>query len=580
MKHAGNIPPADAVPTRDAERHNAIDRAFHATIGSLTGGLSPMGLATAWFDWGVHLAGSPAKQAELQERAVANGARALQSAVSCPLSPAGEGCAEMEADKRFRDEEWQRYPFNMLAQWFLLTEDWWHAATTGVQGIAPRHAQMTNFLARQALDMMAPSNYALTNPVVLDRTQQEQGANLVRGFRNWLEDFANYAENAPPDTGDFKVGENVAITPGEVVYRNRLIELIRYRPTTKEVKAEPLLIVPAWIMKYYILDLSAHNSMVRFLVDQGIEVYMISWLNPGEADSELSMEDYVRLGIFEALDTIGKAVPDQKIHAAGYCLGGTLLSIAAAAMAREKDDRLASLTLLAAQVDFTEAGEITLFTDDSQVAFLEDIMAEQGYLKSDQMAGAFQMLRSNDLIWSRTIRDYLLGERGGMNDLMAWNADATRMPATMHSEYLRKLFLENRLALGQYKVGGRLVSVEDIETPLFAVGTEKDHVAPWKSVWKITRFADGSNTFLLTSGGHNAGIVSEPGHPRRHYRIGEVPGHALAAETWKGAHAPIEGSWWPAWAEWLTAHSTGTRAAAEKPALPSLGAAPGTYVFG
>jgi len=267
------------------------------------------------------------------------------------------------------------------------------------------------------------------------------------------------------------------------------------------------------------------------------------------------------------------------VHAAGYCLGGTLLSIAAASMARDGDDRLASMTLLAAQVDFTEAGEITLFIDDSQVAFLEDIMAEQGYLGSNQMAGAFQMLRSNDLIWSRTIHDYLLGERGGMNDLMAWNADATRMPARMHSDYLRDLFLDNLLALGRYKVGGSTVSLEDIEIPVFAVGTEKDHVAPWKSVWKINRFADGENTFLLTSGGHNAGIVSEPGHPRRQYRIGAVTGHAEEADHWLAHHDPVEGSWWPEWVKWLDGRSTGTRPALAE-TLPALEPAPGRYVFG
>ncbi|WP_370049337.1 MULTISPECIES: PHA/PHB synthase family protein [Salipiger] len=579
MEHAGPITPAVAIPVRETQAHDAIDRSYHAALGSLTGGLSPMGLATAWFDWAAHLAGSPAKQAELHERAVANAAKAVQAAVSCPLHPASESCDAMAADKRFRDKEWQRAPYNLLAQWFLLTEDWWDAATRGVQGMAPRHAQIVNFATRQTLDMLAPSNYAATNPVVLDRTREEHGANLLRGLRNWMEDFARDAEGAPPETGGFKVGETLATTSGEVVYRNRLIELIRYRPTTESVQAEPLLIVPAWIMKYYILDLSAHNSMVRFLLDQGIEVYMISWLNPGEEDADLGLEDYVRLGIFDALEVIERAVPGQKIHAAGYCLGGTLLSIAAAAMARDGDARLASLTLLAAQVDFTEAGEITLFIDDSQVAFLEDIMAEQGYLKSDQMAGAFQMLRSNDLIWSRTIREYLLGERGSMNDLMAWNADATRMPARMHAEYLRKLFLENRLALGQYSVGGRPISLEDIEVPVFAVGTERDHVAPWRSAWKITRFADGENTFVLTSGGHNAGIVSEPGHPRRHFRAGPVPGHATDPDLWIKAHAVREGSWWPEWTEWLERHSSARRPAEAAP-LPSLCAAPGRYVFG
>ncbi|MAU43912.1 MAG: poly-beta-hydroxybutyrate polymerase [Yangia sp.] len=585
MRHAGNPTPADTqapvatVATVEPHRHDTIDRAFHATLGSLTGGLSPMALATAWYDWAVHLAGSPAKQAELHEKAVANAARALQAGASCALAPEGQGCAEMAADRRFRSPDWRQYPFNLYAQLFLLTEDWWNAATTGVPGVAPRHEQMTNFAARQTLDMMAPSNFALTNPVVLERTKAERGANLVRGLHNLLEDFARYAEDAPPDTGSYEVGRNLAVTPGEVIHRNRLMELIRYRPVTETVKAEPLLIVPAWIMKYYILDLSAHNSMVRYLVEQGFEVYMVSWLNPGADEADLSMEDYVRLGVLEALDVIGRAVPDQKVHAAGYCLGGTLLSIAAASMARDGDDRLASMTLLAAQVDFTEAGEITLFIDDSQVAFLEDIMAEQGYLGSNQMAGAFQMLRSNDLIWSRTIHDYLLGERGGMNDLMAWNADATRMPARMHSDYLRDLFLDNLLALGRYKVGGSTVSLEDIEIPVFAVGTEKDHVAPWKSVWKINRFADGENTFLLTSGGHNAGIVSEPGHPRRQYRIGAVTGHAEEAEHWLAHHDPVEGSWWPEWTKWLDGRSTGTRPALAE-TLPALEPAPGRYVFG
>ncbi len=569
MKHAA-LPP-DSAP-------RSIDRAFHAMIGSLTGGLSPMALAAAWFDWGVHLAGSPGKQAVLQEKAVANAARAWQAAAACPLGTRPESCARMAADKRFRDPEWRRYPHNLFAEWFLLTEDWWDAATTDVPGVAARHAQITNFAARQVLDMLAPPNFAATNPVVIDRTRQERGMNLLRGLQNWLEDLAQQDDRAHP-TPEFRVGDTLATTPGDVVFRNRLIELIRYRPTTAQVRAEPLLIVPAWIMKYYILDLSARNSLVRFLVDQGIEVWMISWLNPGAEDADLGMEDYVELGVFAALDAIRAALPGQQVHTAGYCLGGTLLAIAAAALARDGDTRIATLALLAAQVDFTEAGEITLFIDESQVAFLEDIMADQGYLDARQMAGAFQMLRSNDLIWSRTIRDYLLGARGSMNDLMAWNADATRMPARMHSQYLRQLFLENRLALGRVKVGGAPVSVADITAPILAVATETDHVAPWQSVWKINRLANGEKTFVLTSGGHNAGIVSEPGHPRRHYRIGKVTGHARDAALWRAGTPSVDGSWWPAWADWLIARSAGTRPAMARPGA-SLCPAPGTYVLG
>ncbi|MWD27369.1 alpha/beta fold hydrolase [Aquicoccus sp. SCR17] len=571
--------PPDGVEAHEAEERSASDRAFHAMLGRFTGGLSPTAMATAWLDWAMHLAGSPAKQQELQSKAMAGAARLPQMAADCLRPDPDRDCPELRADSRFRDPAWQSYPYNFIARSFLQAEDWWDTATSGLPGVDRRHGRMVNFAARQWLDTMAPSNFALTNPVVVSRTREERGANLVRGARNWGEDFVRVARGTRRDTGPYRVGETLALTPGEVVWRNRLIELIRYRPVTDEVKAQPVLVVPAWIMKYYILDLSPENSLVRHLLSQGFEVYMISWRNPGAEDAALGMDDYVRLGVLEALDVIGRAVPGEKVHATGYCLGGTLLSIAAATLAREGADRLQTLTLLAAQVDFSEAGEITLFINPSQVAFLEDIMAQQGYLRADQMAGAFQMLRSNDLIWSRVVRHYLLGERTEINDLMAWNADTTRMPARMHSEYLRWLFLENRLALGQYEVEGRPVSLEDITVPLFAVGTEKDHVSPWRSAWKITRLTDGPVTFLLINGGHNAGIISEPGHPRRHYRMSDVATHTMTPDDWVSAHAPVEGSWWPAWTDWLARHSTGVRPAELGPET-TLGPAPGTYVFG
>ncbi|MBZ0123331.1 MAG: alpha/beta fold hydrolase, partial [Roseovarius sp.] len=340
---------------------------------------------------------------------------------------------------------------------------------------------------------------------------------------------------------------------------------------------------PAWIMKYYILDLSPQNSMVRYLVEQGHTVFMISWKNPDEDDRDLTLDDYRRLGVMAALDAIGWIVPERKVQAVGYCLGGTLLSIAAAAMARDGDDRLASLSLLASQVDFTEPGELALFINESQLAFLDSVMWWQGYLDTTQMAGAFQMLRSNDLIWSRMVRSYLMGEREPMIDLMAWNADATRMPYRMHSEYLRKLYLDNDLAEGRLTVAGRPVHVADIRVPIFAVGTEKDHVAPWRSAFKIDMLSDTDVTFALTSGGHNGGIVSEPGHPRRHYRVRSHKAEHLHLDpdTWLGETPEHEGSWWPAWAEWL-----GERAGAlvAPPRMgrddePVLEDAPGTYVF-
>jgi polyhydroxyalkanoate synthase subunit PhaC len=373
----------------------------------------------------------------------------------------------------------------------------------------------------------------------------------------------------------FRPGRDVACTPGEVVFRNRLIELIRYRPATETVHPEPVLVVPAWIMKYYILDLAPESSLVRFLVEQGHTVYMISWRNPGPEDRGLSMNDYRVMGIMDALEAIGR-----KVHAVGYCLGGTLLAIAAAAMARDGDDRLLTVTLLAAQVDFEEAGELTLFMDESEVSLLEDLMSAQGFLDSRQMAGAFQLLRSNDLVWSRRVREYLLGQRAPLSALAAWNADGTRMPARMHSEYLRRLFLNNELSEGRYPVEGRAIGLRDLKLPVFAVGTTNDHIAPWRSVYKIHLLADAEITFLLASGGHNVGIVSPVnGFAGASYQVAtrrhDEP--YLDPDRWASSAPRREGSWWPEWQRWLAAHSS---ARVAPPAMPaSLGAAPGEYVL-
>jgi polyhydroxyalkanoate synthase subunit PhaC len=566
----------------------AVDRSLHAGVARYTAGLSPSALALAYLDWATHLAASPGKSIQLGEKAVRKSMRLLAYACRCGLrnDPSARCIEPLPQDRRFNGERWQQFPFNLIYQAFLLNQQWWHVATTGIRGVSPHHQNVVEFASRQILDMLSPSNFVLTNPEVLERTAQQGGMNLVGGIANLIDDWQRAGRGDKPAGVDkFIVGADVAATPGEVVYRNNLIELIRYAPAAAKVRPEPVLIVPAWIMKYYILDLSPHNSLVKYLTEQGYTVFMISWKNPTEEDRNLGMEDYRAHGLMAALDAVNTQLPGAAIHAVGYCLGGTLLSIAAAAMARDGDRRLKSLTLLAAQIDFTEAGELMLFIDESEIAFLEDLMWEQGVLDSRQMAGAFQLLRSNDLIWSHMVRNYLMGEREPMTDLMAWNADATRMPYRMHCEYLRHLFLDNDLAEGRFTAGGHPVALSDIRLPIFAVGTVQDHVAPWRSTHKIHLLSDAEVTYALTTGGHNAGIVSEIGHNGRSYRVMTRPaeGHYVDPDTWLATALRKDGSWWPEWTAWLGAHSGA--AVDEEPSnvrgtgAASLGPAPGTYVL-
>ena len=564
----------------------ALDRMQAAAASKLTGGLSPAALALAGFDWWMHLAMAPGKQLLLAEKATRQAARLAIHLATTAGRPDAPFCIEpLPGDNRFRDEAWKKAPFSSLAQAFLLSQQWWHHATHDVPGVSPHHEEVVSFLARQMLDVFSPSNSPLTNPEVIARSVETGGQNFIDGFQNWLEDTRRTITKRPPvGTEDFRVGEDIAVTPGKVVYRNHLIELIQYSPTTETVRAEPILIVPAWIMKYYILDLSPKNSLIRYLVGQGYTVFCISWRNPTAEDRDLALDDYRRLGVMAALDAVSAIVPGPRIHATGYCIGGTLLSIAAAAMGCGGDHRLASVTLFAAQTDFTEPGELALFIDHSQMRVLEGMMWDRGYLSADQMAGAFQMLRSNDLVWSRLVHDYLTGVRTPMFDLMAWNADSTRMPYRMHAEYLQRLYLDNEFAAGRIMIDGRPVAMQNVRAPLFVVATERDHVAPWRSVYKIHYLSDTDVTFVLTSGGHNAGIVSEPGRPHRRYRVAlqKAEDCVVGPDQWVEAAEVKSGSWWTEWVAWLDARSAPGRVA--PPTMggashPPIMDAPGSYVL-
>jgi polyhydroxyalkanoate synthase len=585
--HGASAPPPPRHEPLGLAAFRTFDRDFNAAAANFTFGLSPAALWLAYFDWAIHLAQAPGKRAELTFKAWKKANRLATHTLLCTHSKDVPHCIEpLPGDRRFNGAAWQKLPFSLLYQSFLLTQQWWHNATHEVPGIEPHHEDVVSFAVRQILDMFSPSNFPLTNPEVIERAIATGGRNFAEGYLRFLDDARRQFAGEPPAGAEkFRAGQEVAVTPGKVVYRNHLIELIQYAPATARVYAEPILIVPAWIMKYYILDLSPQNSLIRYLVAQGHTVFCISWRNVTAEDRDLGLDDYRHLGVMAALDAVGKIVPERKVHAVGYCLGGTLLSIAAAAMAHAGDGRLASMTLLAAQTDFSEPGELELFIDDSQVEYLESLMWQRGYLSAAQMAGAFQLLRSNDLIWSRMLRQYLMGEPPAMNDLLAWNADATRLPYRMHSEYLRSLFLNNDLAAGRYIVDGHPVAIQNIRVPIFAVGTEWDHVAQWRSVYKIHYLSDTDVTFLLTNGGHNAGIVSEPGRANRHYRIA-LKGAAdpsLDAERWNERAEVHEGSWWPAWAGWLAEKSSRERVAppamgAPDKGFPVLGDAPGTYV--
>src|SRR5437763_7193578 len=505
-----------------------------------------------------------------------------------PRAPGGATPAPVHDDLGFNDAAWNVWPFNAYARAYGNWASWWKQALTPAAAATDPALSRVNFAGRLLLEAASPANFLYTNPELLERTAAESGQNLIRGLKNWLEDAQRVARGGRVGgTEHFEVGKDVAVTPGKVVFRNRLIELLQYAPQTPDVYAEPILITPAWIMKYYILDLSPRNSLVRYLVEKGHTVFMISWKNPGAADRELGMDDYLQLGFLDALAQVRRLIPQHPVHAVGYCIGGTLLAIAAAAPTQAGEAPFASLTLLAAQTDFSAPGELSVFITPSQIAMLEAMMQKSGVLESERMGAAFALLRSRDLLWKPAVDQYMRGERPKLNDLMAWNADGTRMPWRMHSEYLERLYLKNELARGELTVRGERIDLSCLRAPMFVVGAETDQVAPGRWGYQVRDLTRGADyTFLLTSGGHNAGIVSGPVHPRRRYRMltWSNATDRLSADEWLKSAPSLEGSWWPAWQNWLIEHSTAKRQPARTPAAAAgaghgaLEDAPGSYV--
>ncbi|MBK6351634.1 MAG: alpha/beta fold hydrolase [Proteobacteria bacterium] len=564
-------------------------RELLVALGQLTGGMSPQAFGGAWWNLLSRLALAPGRQAQIAQTAIQQ-AIALAQFTGSAMTGQDEAVAPQAAGtpyaNRFADPAWAKFPFNVLAQSFITAAELAREAVKGVPGTDAAAANVVGFTVREGLELLAPDNYLPTNPQLLEQTRAEGGRNLVRGVKYLIEDVQRSLEGlGPVGVEDYQVGEQIAVSKGKVILRNSLMELIQYSPTTPKVYAEPVLVVPAWIMKYYILDLSPKNSLVKYLTDLGHTVFMISWKNPTAADRDLTMDDYLSLGVLAALDAINKVVPKRKVHGVGYCIGGTLLAIAAAAMAQKEDERLATVTMFAAQTDFSEPGELSVFISPAQLAMLEALMWKKGVLESRQMGGAFQMLRTYDLLWSPSVATYLKGERTGVNDLMSWNADGTRMAYRMHTDYLHQLYLNNDLAEGRYVALGEALDLAAVEVSMFVVGTETDHVAPWQSVYKVGKLVRSKDyTFCLTSGGHNAGIISGPVHPKRRHRVLTTKAGARLpspAQYMKKVE-PAPGSWWPTFAAWLAGHSTQT-----KVAPPKMGAAgykpvcdaPGEYVL-
>jgi polyhydroxyalkanoate synthase len=492
--------------------------------------------------------------------------------------------AERKGDKRFKDDAWRENEvFDFIKQSYLLSSRYFTNMVHGAEGLTPKTAQKVDFYTRQFVDAMSPTNFWLTNPEVLRKTAETGGENLLKGLSNLLSDLERGRGKLRiniTDESKFSIGENIAVTPGKVVYRNALMELIQYSPTTETVLKRPLLLLPPWINKFYILDLRPKNSFVRWAVSQGHTVFICSWVNPDESLAEMGFDDYMRLGPYAALDAIEQATGERQVNAIGYCLGGTLLASTLAHMAKKGDDRIASATFFTTMLDFEEAGELGVFIDEEQLQALEAKMSQRGFLEGSEMADTFNMLRANDLIWSFVVQNYLLGQEPFPFDLLFWNGDSTRMPAKMHSFYLRRMYQQNDLVKpGAIELDGVPLDLREIKLPTYVLATREDHIAPWKSSYRATQIFSGPVRFVLAASGHIAGVVNPPDSGKYSHWVGNGEAPPQPADWFEGA-TEFAGSWWPDWQRWVTAQDR-TMVPARQPGdgrLPALEDAPGSYV--
>jgi polyhydroxyalkanoate synthase len=545
--------------------------------------VDPTHIASAFYEVTTRMMTDPAKLVQAQMNLWQDYMRLWQSTTNRMLGgQEAEPVAEPEkGDRRFKDPAWEdNQVFDFIKQSYLLTARWMQSTVNDVEGLDEHTAKKVDFYTRQFVDAMAPSNFVMTNPQVLRTTLESGGENLLKGLENLLEDMER-GKISQTDFDAFEVGRNLAVTPGKVIYQNDLMQLIQYSPTTDEVYKTPLMIIPPWINKFYILDLREKNSFVKWAVDQGFTVFMVSWVNPDEKLAKKSFEDYLTEGPLTALDVIEQVTGEKQTNVIGYCLGGTLLACTLSYLAQTKQkDRVKAATFFTTMVDFSEAGELEVFIDEEQLSSLEDKMAEKGYLEGNSMNQTFNMLRANDLIWSFVINNYLLGKEPFPFDLLYWNSDSTRMPAAMHSYYLRKMYQENKLIEpGGIQLKGVPIDLGQIDHPTFALATKEDHIAPWKSGYALVSTVSGPVRFTLAASGHIAGVVNPPAANKYNYWLNSR--NPKDPDKWLENAKQVDGSWWPEWRTWMEQKGGKETVEARQPGggvYAPIEDAPGSYV--